>query len=337
MRVFLNATLTNRPYGGANSFLRSLVQELRRRGIGVVFDLAAAYDVALINALSNGLGIREIKQIRSRGIPIVHRKVGYKPSGSAEMRRETNGVIEGDRRQLEFEPYVDASIFQSRYSFEVFRASGYSGAHWKIIPNGVDPGVFSQVEPARFFWQQPRRRRFWDGGEVFRLAISTWSSDPSKGFQYYTQFDALLEDMPHISVDFVGRMPRGTAFKKIRAFAPMKAPRLASFLRRHHGYLAFSQHETCSNALLEAISCGLQVIYLDSGSYREFAGAYGVEYAGDFRGAVRELLQGYAERQARMNDQPFDIGKTADGYISLLQGAIQGLYSRHPPPVNTSL
>ena len=328
MRIFLNAALTDRPYGGANSFLRTLVAALRTRGAAVVHDIDAVYDVALVNGLTEGFGLAEVRKIHARGIPIVHRKVGYRERGSAELRREVDGVIAGDRLQIEFEPYVDVSVFQSRYSYDLFRASGYSGPHSQIIPNGVDPHVFSHVEPARFFWRQPRQRTYWDGHQIFRFAISTWSADASKGFRYYQQFDSELAGMPDVAVDFVGRMPKGT-FNRIQTHSPLRARALASFLRNHHGYLAFSEHDTCSNALLEAISCGLQVIFLNSGSHREFAAPYGVEYAGDFRDAVRQLLQGYRERQARMSERPFDIGPIADRYLSVFLETVKGLYRDH--------
>ena len=321
MRIFLNASLTDRPYGGANSFLRTLVTAFRERGAVVVHDIEADYDVALVNGLTNGFGLSELRRIHARGIPMVHRKVGYRERGSAELRREVDGVIVGDRLQIEFEPHLFATIFQSRYSYEVSRASGWDGPRWEIIPNGVDSRLFGLVEPARFFWRQPRRRSFWSGDGVFRFAISTWSADESKGFRFYREIDAALSGMRDITVSFVGRKPPGTSFENIRVLAPMRAPKLASFLRGQHGYLAFSEHDTCSNALLEAIGCGLQVVFLDSGSHRELAADVGVAYQGDFGAAVRALVDGYAKRLAKWDDPAYDIGPVADRYLLLLQSA----------------
>lgn len=323
MRVFLNATLTRKPYGGANSFLRSLTSALAARGVRVVSDIRAEFDVALINGLTSDVSAHELAQIRERGIPIVHRKVGYRERGSAELRRESDGVVEGDRRQIAFEPHLAASVFQSRYSYEVFRAAGYVGGLSQIIGNGVDPHVFGLVDPPRFFWQRARPRRPWDGKEPFRFAISTWSADASKGFGLFRELDGRLASLPNVTVDFVGRMPAGLRFERIRSFAPMRASALARFLRAHHGYLAFSEHESCSNALLEAISCGLHTVYVDSGAHREFAEPYGVAYAGSFDDAVARLLAGYQERLSRWPAAPFDIGQVAERYLALFASVLR--------------
>lgn len=332
MRVFLNATLTRGPYGGANSFLRTLTEALRARGAVVVHDLDAGFDVALVNGLTDGFGLAEVSRIHARGIPIVHRKVGYRERGSAELRREVDGVVTGDRLQIEFEPHLFATVFQSRYSYDGFRASGWEGSRFEIIPNGVDPAIFSLWQPPRFFWQSPVRRSFWAPGQIFKFAISTWSADESKGFRLFREIDRALKGRRDISVSFAGRTPAGTTFRNIRVSPPMRAPKLASFLRRHHGYLAFSEHDTCSNALLEAISCGLQVIYLDSGSHREFAADVGVAFEGDFDVAVDKLRQGYAERLARWDHPLFDINPVADRYLALLRQALEA-----PPQAKTDL
>lgn len=323
MRIFLNATLTDRPYGGANSFLRTLAAALRARGVTIVHDIDAGYDIALVNGLTESFGLTEVRRIHARGIPIVHRKVGYRERGSTELRSEVDGVIVGDRRQIEFEPYLATTIFQSQYSHDGFRASGWNGSRCEIIPNGVDSRIFGLFEPPRFFWQQSTRRSFWTPGNVFRLAISTWSADESKGFRFYRALDAAVANRRDIAISFVGRVPAETKFRNIRVSSPMRAPRLASFLRKHHGYLAFSEHDTCSNALLEAIGCGLQVIYLDSGSHHEFAADVGVAYQGDFDLALAALKDGYSDRLSKWEKPLFDIAPVADRYLSVLRSAAE--------------
>ena len=49
----------------------------------------------------------------------------------------------------------------------------------------------------------------------------------------------------------------------------MDKPRLAAALRSCDALLFLSENEACSNVVLEALSCGLPVLYKDSGGTRE--------------------------------------------------------------------
>jgi len=319
MRVFINVNITNKPYGGSNSFFRTLTPALRKMGFKFVFDIRGKYDVALISTLHRGITIDDLAYIKSRGIPIVHRKTGYTFRGREEMRKSVDGVVAGDRKQIEFEPYLNFSIFQSHYSHQLFLESGYRSEQCTVIPNGVDPKTFGLYDYPFGFWRQPKHREFWDSSKTFRFAIVSWSNDMRKGFKYYSDFDNELEAFPNTEVDFIGRMPDGMQFNNIRVHAPMTATKIGKFLRTCHGYLAFSEFETCSNALLEAISCGLQVIYLDSGSNQEFAMPFGVEFQGSFASALTTLQEGYTERLKESIENPFDIADVANRYAQILR------------------
>jgi glycosyltransferase involved in cell wall biosynthesis len=319
MRIFTNINITNKPLGGTNSFFRALIRALGQMGFTFVHDIQVKYDVALISTLTNGITIDDLAYIRSRGIPVVHRKTNYIAAGSKEMRKSVDGAVVGDRMQIELEPFVNFSVFQSHYSHQVFLDSGYKAKRYAIIPNAVDPRVFGLYDYPRFFWGQPKRRDFWDGQQAFRFAIVSWSKDMRKGFEYYGAFDRELSSIPNVRIDFIGRLPNDLQFENIRTHPPMTANKIGAFLRRCHGFLAFSEAETCSNALLEAINCGLQVIYLDSGANKEFAGRFGVEFQGSFPSAVTSLMDGYQERLTAAPENPFDVADVADRYDQVLR------------------
>jgi glycosyltransferase involved in cell wall biosynthesis len=315
MRVYINFNQVRGPYGGANSFLRTLSKWLRRRGVHVTTDASEPVDVALINALTDGVDVNTVRRIAARGVPVLHRKVGYGVSGSAEMRAVTDGVVEGDRRQLEFDPYVRHTIFQSAYSRDVFLAGGFSGA-FSVIHNGCDDELFNQMIPPRWL-RRGRRRDYWNGSEPFRIVISSWSTDPNKGFDEYRRVDAALSGRRDLECWFVGRLPTGLRFRTIRAFAARPARRLAALLKRAHVVLQLARQETCSNALIEGINCGLPAVYLDSGSNKEIAGEYGAEYHGDITDAVLRVQQRYAQFVSRTQANPYRMSVVVDKYIDL--------------------
>lgn len=322
MRVLMNFREAFWLSGGANSFLAGLRRRLKREGITFTRRREAGFDIALLNALTDGLTLDDVRRICDCGKPVVHRKVGYRVSGAARMRESKDGVVWGDRLQIEFSPFVHHTIFQSQYSRETFLAEGFGGDH-TVIANGVDTTIFNQ-SVTRWPCGQGgvRPRPSWDGKSVFRLAIVTWSKDPNKGFEEYLQFDEALDRMKDVEIWFIGRWPEDVRFRNIRTFSPRGHRRLAHLLKRCHGFLQMARFETCSNALLEAINCGLPAIYLDSGSAREIAADYGVEYRGSPQEAIVELMANYAELARRTRDNPYTIDRAAADYLRLLDTSL---------------
>src|SRR5204863_339559 len=78
--------------------------------------------------------------------------------------------------------------------------------------------------------------------------------------------DARLGGRDDVVLTLAGRVPAATAFERIRHIGPVRAHVLARLLKRQHVLLHLARFETCSNALLEGMNCGLPPIYLDSGS-----------------------------------------------------------------------
>lgn len=315
LSIHSNIRLRAGAYGGANSFMRSLFGALRARGHRFVDDPARA-DVALFNALSDGLDIERVKRIADLGLPIVHRRVGYIVSGSPEMRAAPDGVPYGDKLQTAFDPYIRLAVFQSEYGRRVFERAGFTGA-FEIVRNGVDERIFAPI--ARGWRALCERRRTTRPRERFRFVVSTWSTDPNKGFAEYAKLDEALGAYPGVSIALVGRWPEGFAPKRIACVAPLRPHALARFLRAQDALLTLSRFETCSNALIEGLNCGLPALYLDSGSNAELAAPYGVAWSGDFARDIAVLDEGYDEFVRALPDNSFRMSVVAPVYENLLE------------------
>lgn len=318
MDVYLNFTPRDTPYGGANSFLRTLMRALERRGVSFTADPLATVDVAFLNALTNGLDLAAVRAVAERDVPIVHRKTGYRGRGIAELRAEVDGVIVGDARQVEFSPYVAHTIFQSAYSKEVFESSGFTGPS-SVIPNGVDETIFNTTVSPRFGRPRPRAR--WRTGERLRVVISTWSTDDSKGFPAYREIDAAFAGRRDVELSLVGRAPEGLRLRAIRVRGARRSARLAAYLKHQHVLLQLTQWESCSNALIEGLNCGLPAVYLESGANPEMAEPYGSPYRGDLDAALAELLPRYDEIYATLPSNPYRIELVAPRYLAILESA----------------
>jgi glycosyltransferase involved in cell wall biosynthesis len=100
---------------------------------------------------------------------------------------------------------------------------------------------------------------------------------PNKGFDIYKHLDEKL-DWDRYEMTFVGNSP--IEFKKIKHIKAQPADKLAQILRAHDVFITASRHEACSNALLEALACGLPVVAIASGSNAELMGDAGVSFTG---------------------------------------------------------
>ena len=87
------------------------------------------------------INFKNIEEIYNRGIPIIHRKTNYIVSGSNLMRSKKNGIVVGDKMQIDFSKFVSHSIFQSKFS-KSLQSEGFKG-NFSIIENGADDEKFN--------------------------------------------------------------------------------------------------------------------------------------------------------------------------------------------------
>jgi glycosyltransferase involved in cell wall biosynthesis len=100
--------------------------------------------------------------------------------------------------------------------------------------------------------------------------------------------------------------------------AAVDSARLGAILREHDVYVTASRHDPCSNALLEALSCGLPALYLDSGGHRELVGEGGLPFTDqpDLPEQLDRLVDAYETRQALIRVP--SIGDVATRYLAVM-------------------
>ena len=75
---------------------------------------------------------------------------------------------------------------------------------------------------------------------------------------------------------FVGNVSE--KFERIKHVPPVPSEELADMLRDHDIYITGSKNDPCSNALIEALSCGLPSIYYKDGGHPELVSAGGLPF-----------------------------------------------------------
>lgn len=97
---------------------------------------------------------------------------------------------------------------------------------------------------------------------------------------------------------FVGNAP--CKFQRLTHLAAVDSQQLALILREHDIFVTASLDDPCSNALIEALQCGLIPVVRASGGHLELAGAAGVSFHGttDILAAIDEAA--HFTRDGRM-------------------------------------
>jgi glycosyltransferase involved in cell wall biosynthesis len=180
---------------------------------------------------------------------------------------------------------------------------GLSAVNPVLISNTPDPSLFHSRGKIPFSTDRK-----------IRIISSSWSDNPNKGLEIYQWLDQHL-DFERFDYTFVGRIQ--TELKNIRYLDPMPSEPLADLMRQQDIYLTASRHDPCSNSLVEAMACGLPVLYLNNGGHPELAGEAGIgfESAEEIPEKLAQLINEYEARQSRICIP--SISEIADAYLTL--------------------
>ena len=268
-----------------------------RRGVVVETNLVSAETpVCLFNSFN--FDFRRLRRFAGRGARMVHRVDG--PIGA--YRGFDDGT---DVRIASINAALACvTIFQSEFSLAKHRELGFELREPVVIPNAVDPSIF-HPPPGR---ESPEGRRV-------RVIASSWSDNPRKGADTLAWLDRNL-DPDRFELTFAGRPP--VAFERFRVVGPLDSNALADLLRRQDVYVAPSRDDPCSNALLEALACGLPAAYRDSGGHPELVGEGGLPFRVDEElGDVLDRLVAELDPRRAAISTP-SISSVADRYLEVL-------------------
>jgi glycosyltransferase involved in cell wall biosynthesis len=285
------------PAGGGHQFLRALTRELERRGLVLEHGRVSGETPAcLFNSFN--FDFARLRRFAGRGARMVHRVDG--PIGA--YRGFDDGT---DARLVRLNAELaDATVLQSRFSLEKHRELGLELREPVVIPNTVDPAIFHPPVT-----REPLARR------RVRLVATSWSDNPRKGGETLAWLDRNL-DHDRYELTFAGRTE--ASYDRIRVLAPLASPDLADLLRTQDVYVAPSRDDPCSNALLEALACGLPAAYLASGGHPELVGGGGLAFDADeeLPDLLDRLVVEIEARRAAISIP--SLADVADRYLAVL-------------------
>jgi len=287
------------PAGGAHQSLRALAEELRRRGVRVANNtLAPSTRAVLFNSFNFDFDRLRVLARRAGGARLVHR-VGAVTSLYRGVDDGTDARVAAINAEI-----ADATIAISHATIDMYRSIGIELVDPHVVYNPCDESIFNAVGREPF----SRARRT-------RVIATSWSSNPRKGGPIYAWLDEHL-DWNRYEFTFAGNV--SSPLRRARHIAPVPSGELAALLRTHDVYLTATEHDAYSNALVEALSCGLPAIYLDSGGSAEAVkeAGFGFTDREQIPALLDRLVDEYEDRQALISLP--SLAEVADGYLAVL-------------------
>ncbi|MCL5126409.1 MAG: glycosyltransferase [Deltaproteobacteria bacterium] len=246
------------PYGGGNQFMLALKKGLIKLGVDVrENELDESIDAYVLNSIHFDVD-QFLKFSKNHRLNIVHRI-----DGPIHLIRG----YDREKDELCFDlnqKFASVTVLQSAWTYQRITEMGYKPVYPVIIHNAVDSDIFYPSATERF----DRKNRV-------KLISTSWSDNPRKGGPIYRWIDKNL-DWGRFDYTFVGNVSE--QFERIKHIPPVPSEELADILRSHDIYITGSRNDPCSNALIEALSCGLPAIYYEDGGHPELVSTGGLPF-----------------------------------------------------------
>lgn len=316
MRIYLSYPVTDKPFGGANQFFKSLTSEFSVRNILTCDRIKA--NVILTNDFFSPPYLTAYEELFSlkrqrRDVLFIQRMDGVR-----HVYRGNSEFIWQDKiASLWADICSDGVVFQSDYCRNIQYEYGY--------PRNIPAAIIGNACDGNIFYPPVERKPASDGR--VRLIYTSWSSNMLKGFPTLQLLDKML-DFNRYRFTFVGNSP--VTFKNIRHIPAKPSRELAELLREADIFVGLSHNEPCSNAIGEALSCGLPALIRNTGGNPSFVSQGAVLYDRDedIPAALERMAANLDELRSRV--RPLDMGEVAQQYIAFAERLVTETPPKRP-------
>ncbi len=314
MKISIGCRLRGTPWGGVNSAMLALADELSARGHQVCFDLDPPdLDVILMvepSSQSESASFTHVEILRYLLFTNHRSIVVHRINNSSEARDDPGREFNRFRIQANRE-VADHTVFISRWLYDRYCESGFASPPWSIVLNGGD---------TRLWHPGTSRKR----GRKLRLVTHHWSANRKKGFDIYERLDEMLgaaDWADRVAFTYVGRLPEGFRFRHSRYVEPLAGEALGEELRQHDVYVTAAMNEAAGMHHIEGALCGLPLLYRVSGALPEYCAGYGVGFTPDsFDVKLAQMIDTHEPLLPKMMDYPHTARRMCDDYLRLFEG-----------------
>jgi len=284
------------PWGGGNQFLLALKKAFEKKDYCVLNKLTPKTYSCIYNSFTFDTSL--IKKNNIGNMFMIHRV-----DGPTILVRGKDKYL--DNLVFKINKHAQVTVFQSQWSLKETLKLGFKPINPVVISNTVDPDIFNHLNRIPF-----------SADRKIKLISTSWSDNIRKGFSVYAWLGTHL-DRSAFEYTFVGRTP--IPLPGINIGPPQRSKNLAKILRQHDIYITASQNEPCSNALIEALACGLPAIYLNQGSHHEIVGKAGLPFkkSEDIPRLLKKIVVDYNHYTKSI--KVLKIKDIAEKYLNLIQ------------------
>ncbi len=287
--------------GGMYTFLSYFKQYLSNNNIPFTDKIFSKYDVLFINSFMTPLFRVRLAKLLHQKIIVVHRI-----DGSAS---DYGRGAEWDNIQKEINKITDLTIFQSNYgkyaTREKFKIIGSDGP---VIYNAVDTDLFT-----------PSQKKIALGKPT--IAYVSFSTNIRKGAE---KIICVAQQNTDINFVLIGRFDERSDIKNVEYTGHLDREQVAEKLSNCQMFIFFSENETCPNVIIEALSCGLPVLYLDSGGTSEIVANCGIAITTEtFRKGFEIIQADWHNWSQRARSRAEDIYSTSKVFPKYLEAILK--------------
>lgn len=244
MKIYIEFSDSKNPWGGGNQFLRNLKEYLIKKR-SYAFNVKNA-DIILINSFEN------FRKVISLKMKFPNKIFVQRVNGITQLY---NNIF--DKRDL-LTFFLNrkvsvGTIFQSKWCKKFNEKYG--------LQNKKAETIILNTPNEKFFYPNPNKYKY-----KYKIISSGWSSNWNKGFEILTWLDNNI-NFKKFTYTYIGKTP--VQFKNIKVMDPLNSKKLSDKLRDHTIYISASKNDACSNSIVEAKACGLQVLALNCGGNPE--------------------------------------------------------------------
>lgn len=325
MKIFAAYKPTDKPWGGANNFLRSLYQTLEKNhNVKIVYEPTRDCDLFFFGQTAKGPAnegsrytLEDFKKIIALNpkAPAIMRMVNLRRHTSHEYAftywlNFADRNIDSDTKKSA--ACCDFLIFQSSYQKDNFARDGVMCTNDAVIHNGA-AAIFSNYNGS-----VPKLKN----GEKMRIFASAVST---KGWKNHGVIAAASQN-DNVELFYAGVWPDQTKNCNIKMLGRLDHQAILDAASTCHYFLHPSLKEACSNSIIEALAMGLPVLHGRTGSSPETVGNNGMPV--DKTGLDKQLHIA-AERQPSFVDHlekerdRYSMQHTAAKYYAAFEEAVK--------------
>ena len=317
------------PYGGGNISIYYLVSILGNpySDFEIVYELSRDIDIYLIvDPFKDRVGFKKysLEDIVSQRLAknVVGGKIVVRINDCDITRPDSAADKSRENEIIKYYKHINYFIFNSQFIRNYYFAKlktfnlAIPSHNYSVILNGCDQTIFTNNPKT-----SPKTK--------LKIITHHWSNNMNKGYQLYHdlwKYSQTDVGKAHVEFYFIGKnVPE--MFSDVPIIGPLVSGEINAELNKNHVYITDSRFDSCPNHILEAISCGLPILYSNvEGGVKELCTAQPELKIGEMYNDFDELIvkielirKNYSTYRRNVSNaiEFFNIRKSISNYYSV--------------------